>query len=203
MAAVVLAGIAPAYAIETVTVRADAPAIDLTEAIEWQRSEDGSLFIARMPSDLTTQRGRQSGREVKGRNAPANWAIFALENTGDHQLERLIVAPHYHAIGRIAVPNLRSAGIAGMMSTSDERPEREVSANADVFRVRINPGSVVTYIAEMRAEGAHTTFLWDPDAFAGRRNVSFILFYSIMASGCMALALMLLFFRRRGVRRGQ
>src|SRR5580692_5210727 len=37
--------------------------------------------------------------EVRAREAGKNWAVFALANNGDEQIDRLIVAPHYRMVG--------------------------------------------------------------------------------------------------------
>ena len=37
--------------------------------------------------------------EVRAREAGTNWAVFALANNSDEQIDRLIVVPHYRMVG--------------------------------------------------------------------------------------------------------
>ncbi len=37
--------------------------------------------------------------EVRAREGSSNWAVFALANTSDEQIDRLIVVPHYRLVG--------------------------------------------------------------------------------------------------------
>ena len=37
--------------------------------------------------------------DVRAREGNTNWAVFALANSGDEQIDRLIVVPHYRMVG--------------------------------------------------------------------------------------------------------
>ena len=90
-----LVGLAPARAVEAVNVRTDAPAIDLTDAVERQRTEGDRIQVSTAPGpDGIVRR-----IEVRAREGGTNWAVFALANSGDEQIDRLIVVPHYRMVG--------------------------------------------------------------------------------------------------------
>ena len=84
-----------ARAVDAINVRVDASAIDLTDAVERPKSEGPSLQVSTAPgADGIVRR-----MSVPVREAGSNWAVFALANNGDEQIERLIVAPHYRMVG--------------------------------------------------------------------------------------------------------
>src|SRR5207248_10361600 len=80
----------PARAIDAVSVRGDAPAIDRTAVLDHQRSETDRIRVSTAPgTDGIVRR-----IEVRAREGGQNWVVFALANNTDDQLDRLIVAPH-------------------------------------------------------------------------------------------------------------
>ena len=67
-------GISGAAAVEAVDVRVDAAAIDLTDAVEFQRTDGDRVQVSTTPgADGIVRR-----IEVRGREAGSNWAVFAL-----------------------------------------------------------------------------------------------------------------------------
>jgi hypothetical protein len=86
---------APAQAVDAVSVRSDAPAIDLTGILDHQRSENDRIQVSTAPgTDGIVRR-----IEVRAREGGQHWIVFALANNTDDQLDRLIVAPHYRVVG--------------------------------------------------------------------------------------------------------
>jgi len=84
----------PARALDAVSVRGDAPAIDLTGVLEHQRSDADRIQVSTAPgTDGIVRR-----IEVRAREGGQNWVVFALANNTDDQLDRLIVAPHYRIV---------------------------------------------------------------------------------------------------------
>jgi diguanylate cyclase (GGDEF)-like protein/PAS domain S-box-containing protein len=180
-----------ARAIEAVNVRADAAAIDLTDVLERHRTEGERVQVATAPgSDGIVRR-----MEVRAREGSNNWAVFALANSGDEQIDRLIVVPHYRMVGSgLLWPDLGLSRIVHITSTGDERPERQENATADVYRITLNPGTVTTLVVELRAERVPQVYLWEPDAYKDKIN-SFTLYYGIVIgiAGLLALFLTILF----------
>jgi diguanylate cyclase (GGDEF)-like protein/PAS domain S-box-containing protein len=182
---------AAAQTVEAVNVRVSAPAIDLTNAAVRQKTETDRIQVSTAPgADSIVRR-----IEVRAREGGTNWAVFALTNNGDEQLDRLIVVPHYRMVGSgIIWPDLGLSRITAITPSSGDRPLRQDSATADVFRVTLDPGTVITFVAEMRTDKLPQIYLWEPDAYKDKVN-SFTLYYGIVIgiAGLLALFLTILF----------
>src|SRR6202166_3348071 len=82
---IVMASAPSARAVEAVNVPQDAAALDLTAAVERHRTDNDRLLVSAAPGpDGIVQR-----MDVRAREGNTNWAVFALTNTGNEQLERL------------------------------------------------------------------------------------------------------------------
>ncbi len=71
--------------------------MNITNSMEQRRSTDGVLKISTAPdADGIVRR-----IEVRSKDPEkiSHWAVFSLANTGDRQIDRLIVAPHYRLVG--------------------------------------------------------------------------------------------------------
>jgi diguanylate cyclase (GGDEF)-like protein/PAS domain S-box-containing protein len=184
-------GISGAAAVEAVNVRVDAAAIDLTDAVEFQHTDGDRVQVSTAPgADGTGWR-----IEVRGREAGSNWAVFALANNGDEQIDRLVVAPHYRMVGSGLIwPDLGFSRIVNITPSSGDPPERVDNATADVFRVTLDPGTVITFVAELRGPNLPQLYLWEPDAFKDKVN-SLTLYQGIVIgiAGLLALFLTILF----------
>jgi len=171
-------------------VRADASAIDLTDAAERHRSEGDRILVSAAPgADGIIRR-----MDVRARESNTNWAVFALANSGDEQIERLIVVPDYRMVGSgVFWPDLGRSRVASITS-SGERPDRQDSATADIFRVTLDPGSVMTYVLELRTDKLNQLYLWEPEAYKDKVN-SITLYHGIVIgiAGLLALFLTILF----------
>jgi diguanylate cyclase (GGDEF)-like protein/PAS domain S-box-containing protein len=180
-----------ARAVEAVNVRLDAPAIDLTAATELQKTEGNRTQVSTAPGpDGIVRR-----IEVRAREANSNWAVFALTNNSDEQIDRLIVVPHYRMVGSgLFWPDLGLSRIASITPSSGDRPLRQESTTADIFRVTLDPGTVITFVAELRTDKLPQIYLWEPDAYKDKVN-SFTLYYGIVIgiAGLLALFLTILF----------
>jgi diguanylate cyclase (GGDEF)-like protein/PAS domain S-box-containing protein len=183
-------GASAARAVEAVNVRSDASAIDLTDAVELQRTDTDRILVSTAPgADGTVHR-----IEFRAREGSTNWAVFALANSGNEQIDRLIVVPHYRLVGSgLMWPDLGLSRVVTITS-SGERPDRVDSATADVFRVTLDPGAVITYVAELRTGKLSQIYLWEPDAYKDKVN-SITLYYGIVIgiAGLLALFLTILF----------
>ena len=184
-------GTSAASAVEAVNIRLDAAAIDLTDAIEFQHTDGDRVQVSTAPgADGIVRR-----IEVRAREAGNNWAVFALANNGDEQIDRLIVAPHYRMVGSGLIwPDLGLSRIVNITPSSGDPPERVDNVTADVFRVTLDPGTVITFVAELRAPNLPQLYLWEPDAFKDKVN-SLTLYQGIVIgiAGLLALFLTILF----------
>jgi diguanylate cyclase (GGDEF)-like protein/PAS domain S-box-containing protein len=188
--AILFGGLMPAAAVEAIGVRLDAAAIDLTAAVERHRTENDRILVSTAPGpDGIVQR-----MDVRAREGNLNWAVFALANSGNEQIDRLIVVPHYRLVGSgLLWPDLGLSRVVTITSSGD-RPERQVATGADVYRITLDPGAVMTYVVELRTSKLTQIYLWEPDAYKDKIN-SITLYYGIVIgiSGLLALFLTILF----------
>jgi diguanylate cyclase (GGDEF)-like protein/PAS domain S-box-containing protein len=187
----ILLGDRSAQAVEAVNVHTDAPAIDLTDAVEFQHTEGDRIQVSTAPAaDGIIRR-----IEVRARAGSSNWAVFALANNGDEQIDRLVVAPHYRMVGSgLLWPDLGLSRVVYITPSSGDPPERQDNAGADVFRITLDPGTVITFVAELRTENLPQLYLWEPDAYKDKLN-SLTLYQGIVIgiAGLLALFLTILF----------
>ncbi len=191
VAVVTLLGASAARATDAVNVRTDAAAIDLTDAVQLQHTDSDRIQVSTAPGDD----GIIRRIEVRAREAGKNWAVFALANNGDEQIDRLIVAPHYRMVGSGLIwPDLGQSRIVYITPSSGDPPEREDSADADVYRITLDPGTVITFVAELRTDNLPQLYLWEPDAYKDKLN-SLTLYQGIVIgiAGLLALFLTILF----------
>ena len=190
LAALVI-GASSAHAVDAINVPIDAPAIDLTEAVERQRTDGDRLQVSAAPGpDGIVRRIQVSAREGSTR-----WAVFALANSSDEQIDRLIVAPHYRMVGSgLFWPDLGLSRIVTITPSSGDRPERQDSSTADIFRITLDPGTVITFVAELRTDRLPQLYLWEPNSYKDKVN-SFTLYHGIVIgiAGLLALFLTILF----------
>ena len=180
-----------ARAVDAINVRLDAAAIDLTEAIERHRTEGDRIQVSTAPgADGIVRR-----IEVRSREGGNNWAVFALANNGDEQVDRLLVAPHYRMVGSgLLWPDLGLSRIVTVTPSTGDRPDRQENAAADIFRMTLDPGTVITFVVELRTDRLPQLYLWEPDSYKDKVN-SFTLYYGIVIgiAGLLALFLTILF----------
>jgi diguanylate cyclase (GGDEF)-like protein/PAS domain S-box-containing protein len=178
-------------AVEAINVHSDTPAIDLTDAVDFQHSEGDRIQVSTAPgADGIIRR-----IEVRARAGGNNWAVFALANNGDEQIDRLVVAAHYRMVGSgLLWPDLGLSRIVYITPSSGDPPERQDNAGADVFRITLDPGTVITFVAELRTDNLPQLYLWEPDAYKDKLN-SLTLYQGIVIgiAGLLALFLTILF----------
>jgi diguanylate cyclase (GGDEF)-like protein/PAS domain S-box-containing protein len=189
--ATILLGASAARAVEAINVHSDTQAIDLTDAVDFQHTEGDRIQVSTAPAaDGIIRR-----IEVRARAGGNNWAVFALANNGDEQLDRLVVAPHYRMVGSgLLWPDLGLSRIVYITPSSGDPPERQDNAGADVFRITLDPGTVITFVAELRTDNLPQLYLWEPDAYKDKLN-SLTLYQGIVIgiAGLLALFLTILF----------
>ena len=182
-------GLAPALAIDTVRVPPGSAAIDLTSRVQSYSSEGDRLTVSTAPgSDNIVRRIEVRAREAGTR---PHWIVFALTNDTDEQIERLIVAPHFRLVGSGVIwPDLGASRVSAITASQGFPPEREESPDADVFRLTLDPGPTITYVAELRAPNLPQLYLWEPDLYKDKVT-SLTLYKGIVIgiSGLLALFL--------------
>ncbi len=185
-------GTVPVSAVEPIMISRDDVALDLSNAVEIYRGQGDNLQVSTAPDT----NGIVRRIEVEATDARSgDWAVFALANTTDEQLDRLIVAPHFRLVGSGVIwPDLGSQRIAAITPSEGFALERQPSTDADEFLVTLDPGAIVTFVAELASPDLPQIYLWDPAAYKDTVN-SYTLFRGIVIgiAGLLALFLTVLF----------
>lgn len=191
-----LAGLQSAQAVDAVRVPPDAQAIDLTQWIERYDSQTDAIQVATAPgADGIARRIEVTAKEA---GSHSGWIVLALSNDTSEQLERLLVAPHYRLVGSGVIwPDLGSSRIKAITPSQGNALESEDAADADIFRLTLDPGATVTYVAELSAATLPQIYLWEPDAYRDKL-ASLTLYKGIVIgiSGLLALFLSIVFLVR-------
>ncbi len=183
----------PAFAVEPIKIGRDDRALDLSNAVEIHRNQGRNFQISTAPgTDGVVRRIEVEANDAK---SSGDWGVFALTNTSDRQLDRLIVAPHFRLAGSgLFWPDLGSVRIAAITPSEGFALERQASPDADVFLLTLDPGAVITFVAELASPKLPQAYVWDPEAYKDTVN-STTLFRGIVIgiAGLMALFLTILF----------
>jgi diguanylate cyclase (GGDEF)-like protein/PAS domain S-box-containing protein len=192
-AAIAIATLAPSAvrAVDAVNISVDASAIDLTDALERPKGDGDRVQV----STAGDAEGIVRRIEVRSREPGPHWVVFALANNGTDQIDRLLVAPRYRMVGSgLLWPDLGASRLVNLTPSTGDPPERQDSATADIFRITLDPGAVVTFVAETRTEKLPQLYLWEPESYKDKVN-SFTLYFGIVIgiAGLLALFLTILF----------
>lgn len=187
------AAVLPAQAVEAVRVPVDAPVIDLTNVVERNRSDGDVIQISTAPGpDGIVRRIAVKAREAGAR---PDWIVFALTNDSDEQIDRLLVAPFHRLIGSGVVwPDLGDKRIEAVTASQGLSPDREPSPDADVFLITLDPGTTVTFVAELKSPNLPQLYLYEAEAYRQKTN-GLTLYKGIIIgiAGLLALFLTIIF----------
>jgi diguanylate cyclase (GGDEF)-like protein/PAS domain S-box-containing protein len=194
LAAVCLAvAVQGAAALEAIAVPLDGRTLDLTKAVQLFRQPNDRVQVSTAPgTDGIVRRIEVRARQEGG---TSYWAVFALVNNGDTQIDRLLVAPHFRLAGSgLFWPDLGAVRVTAITPSQGFAPDRQNSQEADVFRVTLDPGSVVTFVAELGTPDLPQLYLWDSDTYKDTIN-NYTLYRGIVLgiSGLLALILTITF----------
>ncbi|MES2907126.1 MAG: EAL domain-containing protein [Pseudomonadota bacterium] len=185
--------VSPLRALEAVSVPLDVEAIDLTPAVELRRQTGDQIQVSTAAdSEGIVRRIEVHAQEL---GSSPTWAIFSLTNSSDEQIDRLLVAPHFKLAGSgLFRPDLGGTRIVAITPSQGFRPEKEESTDADIFLITLDPGSTVTFIAELKEPTLPKLTLWQSNAYKDKLN-NLTLFRGIVIgiSGLAALFLTILF----------
>ena len=182
-----------ALAIEPIKISRDNVALDLSGAVQIYQNQGENFQVSTAPGPDGIVRRIEV--EANDERSSGDWAVFALANTTDQQLDRLIVAPHFRLVNSgLFWPDLGSSRIAAITPSEGFALDRQASPDADVFLVTLNPGAVVTFIAELASPNLPQVYLWDPEPYKDSVN-SYTLYRGIVIgiAGLLALFLTILF----------
>ena len=183
----------PAAALEAIGVPLDGKTLDLTKNLQFFHQPDERVQVQTAPdTDGIVRRIEVRAKDGTGGSV---WAVFALTNKGDEQIDRLLVAPHFRLAGSgLFWPDLGASRIANITPSQGFAPDRQPSQEADVFHITLLPGAVVTFVAELRTADLPQFYLWDADTYKDTVN-SYTLYRGIVLgiSGLLALFLTIVF----------
>ncbi|WP_185985232.1 sensor domain-containing phosphodiesterase [Aureimonas mangrovi] len=183
----------PALALEPVGISRDDVAIDLLPAVEMHPGSGSSFQVSTVPGADGIVRRIEV--ESGSGGAARGWAVFALANNTDVQIDRLVVAPHFKLAGSgVLSPDLGSQRIAAITPSEGFAPERQDPSEADLFLVTLDPASVVTFVAELSSDRLPELRLWEPNAYKDTVN-AYTLYRGIVLgiAGLLAVFLTILF----------
>ena len=150
-----------ANAMTPIVVQPDLERIEITTLGDAYEGRGDSLQVETAAgSDGVT--GRMTVRaSVPGANP--NWMVFSLSNKTDRPMERWLTADRYTISGSGTVwPDLDARRIEAVTPSIGFVPERIKSDKADVFRITLEPGQTITYVAELSTERFARIYLWKP-----------------------------------------
>ncbi len=192
-----LVGTLPASAFDVITVPEDINAVNLTTAVDVQPGTAGKIQLSTAPGEDGIIRRIEVLASDGGANP--NWAVFALRNDSDVQIDRLLVAPFFRLPGSgVLRPDLGNERIKVLTPSAGIRPVRLTDREADVFEVTLDPGATVTFVAELASGGLPELYLWKPDAYRDYVN-SFTLFRgTVLGVSSLAAVFLTIMFVVRG-----
>jgi diguanylate cyclase (GGDEF)-like protein/PAS domain S-box-containing protein len=154
-------GSADAWALKPIAISPDQDRVEITTQGELYDGRGDSLQVetAAGPDAMTD---RMSVHAVTPGTNP-NWIVFALTNPTDKPVERWLTAERYNVIGSGAIwPDLDARRIEAVTPSVGFVPERIKSDRADIFRITLEPGQTITYVAELAGDRFARVYLWKP-----------------------------------------
>ncbi|MDP1911451.1 MAG: 7TM-DISM domain-containing protein, partial [Hyphomicrobium sp.] len=148
-------------ALKPIVIEPDRDRVEVTNLGEFYDARGDSLQVETAPA-ADGMTGRISVTAKTPGTSP-NWVVFALTNPTDKPVERWLTAERYNIIGSGAVwPDLDAQRIEVVTPSMGYIPERIKSDRADIFRITIEPGQTVTYVAELASDRFARLYLWKP-----------------------------------------
>nr|WP_114010394.1 sensor domain-containing phosphodiesterase [Cohaesibacter intestini] len=187
------ASLGGAGAVEAVDVKADSLVLDLSDVIERYDGDGDRIQVSTAPGpDGIVRRIEVRARQ---QGVIPGWFVFALANNTDRQIDRYLVIPHFRLPGSgLLKPDLGAQRVHAISTSQGFAPERIPDSEADVFRVTLDPGNVVTFVGEQAHRSLTSLNLWQPEAYKDYVN-SYSFFRGIVLgiAGLLALFLVILF----------
>jgi diguanylate cyclase (GGDEF)-like protein/PAS domain S-box-containing protein len=148
-----------ALALKPIEISNDVDRIEITAQGEGYEPSGDALQIE-TAAGVDGVRGRMSVRAATPGTSPA-WFVFALTNTTDKAVERWLVADRYGTVGSGVVwPDLDARRVDAVTPSVGYVPERIKSDRADVFRLTLEPGQTITFVAELASDRYARLYLW-------------------------------------------
>ena len=159
LAGLLLAHAPGAHALKAIALDGDADRLEITALGEAYEGRGDTLQIEAAPG-ADGVGGRMSVRAATPGTNPA-WFVFALTNTTDKPMERWLVADRYGSAGSGVVwPDLDARRLDAVTPSVGYVPERMKNDRADAFRLTLEPGQTVTFVAELASDRFARLYLW-------------------------------------------
>jgi diguanylate cyclase (GGDEF)-like protein/PAS domain S-box-containing protein len=173
-----LFGLGPVAALEVITVPQDVNAVNLSDVVTLEQGSEGRVQLSTAPGEDGIIRRIEVLASQQGTDP--DWALLALRNDSDQQIERLLVAPFFRLPGSgVFQPDLGNERITALTPSAGIRPVRLTDSEADVFEITLDPGATVTLVAELATGELPELYLWEPNAYRDYVN-SFTLFRGVV-----------------------
>ncbi len=133
--------------------------------------------------------------QSSNKGANPNWVVFALTNPTDKRIERWFTAERYSLIDSgLFSPNLDAGHIAQVTPSLGFRPQRIANDDIDIYKIELEPGATVTFVAELVSNRFPRFYLWKARVFEQRLRDS-TLFNGILlgVTGLLAIFLTAIF----------
>jgi diguanylate cyclase (GGDEF)-like protein len=155
---------APALALKPITLTGDQDRIEISSLGEAYEGRGDALQIEMAP-DADGATARMAVKAATPGTNP-NWLVFALTNPTNKVIELWLTAERYSPIGSGVIwPDLDARRITAVTHSAGFAPERVRNDRVDIFRLTIERGQTVTYVAELASERFSRINLWKPIAF--------------------------------------
>ncbi len=158
----------PAQALESIAVPENVDRIEITTRVEAYQDQGDSLQVETASGQGNLSGGVTGRMRVQATTKGTNphWVVFALTNTTDQRMERWLTADRYNVVNSGAIwPDLDSRRIEALTPSVGFVPDRIRSNRADVFRLTLEPGQTVTFVAEKSSDRDVRLFVWKPLAY--------------------------------------
>jgi diguanylate cyclase (GGDEF)-like protein/PAS domain S-box-containing protein len=148
-----------AAALKAIDVNNDSERLDIFVLGEFHAPSD-QITIDTVPDADGVSQSWTASASTPG--TKPGWFAFALRNTSDKQIERWLVVDRYNpAASGLFMPDLDARRIEKIAYSRGYAPERIKSDRADVFRITLEPGRTVTYVAELASDRITGVYLWN------------------------------------------
>jgi diguanylate cyclase (GGDEF)-like protein/PAS domain S-box-containing protein len=188
-----LAGLTPASAaLKAIDVAGDAERLEISLLGEFHAPGD-QISIDTVPDTDGVSQSWTANASTPG--TKPGWFAFALRNASDKQVERWLVVDRYNpAASGVFLPDLDARRVERIAYSRGYAPERIPSDRADVFRITLEPGRTVTFVAELASDRITGVYLWNPIVYEQRGRDRY-LFSGVMLgiTGLLAIFLTAVF----------
>ncbi|MBS0240557.1 MAG: EAL domain-containing protein [Proteobacteria bacterium] len=159
----------PAWALKPITLTGEQDWIDLTQIGEIYESRGDTLNIDMAPAADGATARMAVRASIPG--ASPSWIAFALSNPTNKAIELWLTADRYSPVGAgIIWPDLDARRINAVAYSAGFAPERVKNDRVDIFRITIEKGQTITYVAELASERLSRIMLWKPVEFEQRQR---------------------------------